>query len=133
MKTRILFTLIVAVAVLTSLTLAQSKDDCTAKTASAKSCCTDAAKTSRASKATESSHVVMASDKKAAAKASDHCTGMSAKECETAMKASGKAECDMKGKTVKASATMDCCKGATKAKTAQKKAAPEKTDAKGTD
>jgi hypothetical protein len=130
MKTRILFTLILTVVVSLSLALGQSKDDCTAKTASAKSCCVDGAKTAHATKTAATAHVVLAGDKKSSAKTMEHCADMTAKEC-AAMKASGKEECTMAGKTVKASAKMDCCKDS-KAKTAQKKVAPEKTDTKGT-
>lgn len=121
MKTRMLLVLCAIVLVSLSLSFAQTKDDCTAKSSccmhGAKASLTSAAKTSQSTDA----KVIFASDKKSDATSTVHCT-TDAKECamaKTAHKAgectaAEKANCDM----AKA-AKMGCCKGTAKASEAK--------------
>ena len=121
MKTRILLVLCAIVLVSLSLSLAQTKDDCTAKS----SCCMHGAKASltSAGKTSQSADakVIFASDKKSVAKSSAECT-MSAKECTMAKTSAKKGECtaaEMAHCDMAKAAKMDCCKGAAKASEAK--------------
>ena len=142
MKTRIALGILIAVVMSLSLAVAQSKEECSSKAVSVKSCSKDGASSAQASKTGEAvkANIVLASDKKSVAKTDSHCEGKDAKACATkAIKASGEcteeemAKCDMKkASLVKASTQMECCKDGKKAVKAEKKTTIEKIEAKGT-
>jgi len=145
MKPRILFTIVLVLGLSLTLATAQTKNDCTAKSASEKSsCCMKGAKMTMAtdSKATTNANatIIQAGYTPDDAKAA-HCA-MSAKECLAKdakhtgeCTAAEKAQCEkmMKASMAKGGAK-DCCKAkATEAKADVKKGAQEKTsDGKGT-
>src|SRR5437867_476930 len=105
MKHLLVIILVLSFVFAVAISFAQTKDDCTSSTASAKksSCCMDHAKASLTSVSMKDSKGSAVDCSVKAMKASDHCT------------AAEKAKCDM----VKASGKMDCCKN--KAKGAEAK------------
>ena len=150
MNTRFVLGIVIALVMSISLVSAQSKEECTAKSASAKSCSKDGVTDAKASStpAVAQSKIVLVGDKKTIVKTSEHCEGKDVTECATkgtkATMASSEcteeemAKCDMKKSsttkvsTTKASMKKDCCKEDAKAVKADKKAPVEKAEAKGT-
>ncbi len=138
MNLRYFFSLCVAVMVTASLAFSHGKDDCAAKTASAKkSCCMGGAKASLTSdtktmgKNDATAHVISVNNPNGDEKSASHCDPNS-KECN--MKTAGKADCDM-ATMKKTGGKMDCCTmKKTEAKNTMKKSKQNKTssDAKGT-
>lgn len=147
MNTRVVLGILIALAMSISLVSAQSKEECTAKSASAKSCSKDGVTDAKASStpAVAKSKIVLVGDKKTIVKTAEHCEGKDATECATkGTKASIEcteeemAKCEMKKSsttkvsTTKASMKKECCKEDAKVVKADKKAPVEKAEAKGT-
>jgi hypothetical protein len=126
MKTRIFSLLVLLLVLSLTLAVAQQKEECSS-TAAAKSCCVNGSKASMTKAGTTESTVMLASTKKADAKTVQGTTKKV--ECTEA----DKAHCDMtKASTVSNKTKMDCCKDKAKTAKAEKKSAPEKSEAKGT-
>jgi hypothetical protein len=133
MKIRMMFVLLLTLALSLSLTFAQ-KTSGDSKATTEKSCCMQGAKADKAVNMTKSSHatIMLAGDKKLAEKAS-MCTRKGANgsmECTDAEKAA----CPVakKASMMKAGNKMDCCKDKAKMTKAEKKTQADKAEAKGT-
>lgn len=142
MKPRTAFLVIIAVVFSLSLSFAQTKTDCPAKsTAGNKSCCMDAAKASMTSGTKQSAtalhiHDMTVNNTAGDEKSAKHCEAGS-KEClmkgakmSSECTAAEKANCEMakSGKMTKASDKMDCCKGKAKASEAKNAVGKSKQD-----
>ncbi len=141
MKPRILLTVVLVICLSLVIGNAQTKNDCSSKSASEKSsCCMKGAKMTMASDAKSATNaqptVIQASysadDTKSAhsAKDSKECVGKSASQCTDA----DKAHCAMMKASLTKASTKACCKAkGTEAKADVKKGAQEKSaEAKGT-
>ena len=132
MKMRMVF-VILALAVLSlSVTLAQTKAECTSKTAAdSKACCKDGLKASKISTSATEASIVTVSDKKTAVNSAKERTMKLTKGSTDNCTDAEKAKCNMtKASMSKASLKMDCCKDKAKTTKAEKKT--QKSEAKGT-
>lgn len=127
MKTRIISLLVLLLVLSLTLAVAQQKKEACPTTAANPSCCVNGSKASMTKAGTTDAKVMLVSDKKADGKTAQ---GAKKAECTEA----DKAQCDMhKASTASKNGKMDCCKDkSAKTAKAEKKSAPEKSEAKGT-
>lgn len=136
MKIQLVAALVALLVLSLSFGIAQTKENAKADCPMTKTCCATGSKASMSTHGAHDANVILASDKKSSAKTTTNakeCPMMGTKASKSECTDAEKAHCDMnKASTTKTSNSKDCCKDKAKSTKAEKKTAPEKTEAKGT-